>query len=312
MQKIAIRAEGGVGDVLLFNRFIPAIKQKYPNSEITLYIDSEGKIFQKEVIEYLYPSFYKEIKIIPNKKYKNFWIKSQFGSENQKGFIENVPDCITDEFKTFDKFYDGHIDSLNWLNHDYDWYNYFRIFPKPEINPKNNNGEYICVHLASATSNEHVLSKFYISLLLKTLARLNKKIIIISTPETNHLYSEFENNEKYQIFNGEITEVCNLIYNSEFFIGTDSGFRYVAYGCGIPVITFSKQSPAPHQVYPSHQIRWLMFPELTFPLNFDAKYIVNLVEKIQQNKGYILLPFLQDFNNQAIKRNYVIDLEKTS
>ena len=100
--RIAVRAEGGLGDVLLFNRFTPAIKEKYPDAQISLYIDSEGKTFQKEVIEYLYPSFYKQIKVIPHKKYKPFYIQSQFGLENQIGFIENVPDSILEEIKNHD------------------------------------------------------------------------------------------------------------------------------------------------------------------------------------------------------------------
>ena len=37
---IAVRLEGGLGDVLCANRFVFAIKEKYPKAEITAYIDS--------------------------------------------------------------------------------------------------------------------------------------------------------------------------------------------------------------------------------------------------------------------------------
>jgi len=309
--KIAIRAEGGLGDVLLFNRFIPAIKEKYPISEISLYIDSEGKTFQKEVVEYLYPSSYKEIKVIPKKKYKPFYIDSQFGTENQIGFIENVPDEISQEIMAHDIWYDGHIDSLKWVDYEFDWYKYFRFFPKPEIKPDNTRGDYIVCHLVSTTSKEHMMSKWYIFNLINKLKELNRKIIIISTPEINEYYSDFVSDPQIEIVNKAIKEVCDIIYNAKLFIGTDSGFRYVAYGCSVPVITFSKQSQSAHEVLPSHYLRWLIFPELTFPLSFDFNYISRLSGKILQNKAYSLVPYLQDFNSQAIRRVYKVNLEKS-
>ena len=61
---IAVRLEGGLGDCLLGNRFVPAIKEKYKEASITAYIDSEGKTFQKEGLSILYPSMYKNINII--------------------------------------------------------------------------------------------------------------------------------------------------------------------------------------------------------------------------------------------------------
>ena len=48
IKNIAVRLEGGLGDCLLGNRFTVAIKEKYPNADITAYIDNEGKTFQKE------------------------------------------------------------------------------------------------------------------------------------------------------------------------------------------------------------------------------------------------------------------------
>lgn len=309
--RIAIRAEGGLGDVLLFNRFIPAIKENYPNSDFFLYVDSEGKTFQKEVVEYLYPSFYKEIKVIPRKKYSKFYIDSQFGTENQIGFIENVPDEIQNEIMQYDLWYDGHIDSLKWTTYDFDWYKYFRVFPKPEIKPDNIHGEYIVCHLISTTSKEHLMPRWYIEELINKIKKLNKKILIISTPEINHFYSSFEKDPQILIVNKNIKEICDIIYNAIMFIGTDSGFRYVAYGCSVPVITFSKQAYAAHQVLPSHYLRWLIFPELTFPLCFDSNYILKITKNILQNKAYALVPFLEDFDSQAIKRNYKINTEKS-
>ena len=53
--EIAVRLEGGLGDCLLGNRFVSAIKEKYTDANVTAYIDSEGKTFQKECLDTLYP-----------------------------------------------------------------------------------------------------------------------------------------------------------------------------------------------------------------------------------------------------------------
>lgn len=307
---ISVRLEGGLGDILCANRFVFAIKEKYPNSEITAYIDSEGKTFQKEALDILYPNIYKEIKIIQNKKYKEFWVDCQFGLDNYYGAIENIPDEIRLEMESYNKFYDLHIDSLKWTEYDFDWLRYYRFFPKPELKCENNKGNYIVLHLVSSTSIGHRLENWYIERLITSLSK-NYKLYIISTVDTNHFYENVKNLENVNIFNGSIKEVCELISNAKLMISTDSGFRYIAYGYGIPTLTFSKHCPQPFTTIPSHQIRWLMFPETCFPLNYNVDFISELTIKILINKGYILCPFLKDFDNQVIKRNYSINVDKT-
>lgn len=308
---ISVRLEGGAGDCLLGHRFSAAIKEKYPEAEITAYIDSEGKTFQKEVIECLYPSFYKEIKIIPNKKYKDFWVDCQFGTDNYYGALENVPDEIRKEIESYDKFYDLHIDSLKWTDYDFDWLRYFKFFPKPEFKTENARDKYIVFHLVSSTSAGHRLEDWYITKIISLLSKDNK-CVIISTPETNHFYDEVKNLPNVEIFNGSIKDVCGIISNASVMLATDSGFRYIAYGYGIPTLTFSKHSEQPFSSVPSHQIRWLMFSETCFPLNWDASAIATIINKIlKEDRGYILTPYLKNFELQAIKRKYTINKEKT-
>jgi len=307
---IAVRLEGGLGDCLLGNRFVPAIKEKYKKASITAYIDSEGKIFQKEALNILYPSMYKNINIIPKKKYKPFWVDCQFGTDNYYGALENVPDNIQDEFKSYDKFYDLHIDSLKWVDMDFDWLRYYRFFPKPELQIENAKGDYVVFHLISSTSVGHRLEDWYIENLIKEAA-LKHKIYLISTEDTNHFYNNIKDLKNVNIFNGSIKEVCELISNAKLMLSTDSGFRYIAYSYGIPTLTYSKHSSKPFDSIPSHQIRWLMFPETCFPLNYDYKHINKIINNIIINKGYILLPYLDNFENQAIKRIYKINEERS-
>ncbi len=307
---ISLRFEGGAGDCLLANRFVPAIKECYPNSKITAYIDSEGKTFQKEILEVAYPSFYKEIKVIPAKKYKDFWVDTQFGLDNYYGALENVPDAWRLDMESADLFYDLHIDSLKWTKYDFDWYRYFRFFPRPEIN-KPKKKQVVC-HLESATSTGHRLEGWYIEGLLKRLcsALPNYEIVVIATPEQNNLYEGIEATN-FRVLNADIRGVIESIVESEVMISVDSGFRFLAMGCSIPVITFSAHCPAPHQVIPSHMIRWNPFPELTYPLNHNMVDIVNLTQKLTREPGYALVPYLQDFDLQCVRRKYIINKDKS-
>jgi len=307
---ISVRLEGGLGDCLLGNRFANAIKEKYPNSQITAYIDSEGKTFQKECLSILYPSFYKDIKIIQSKKHKEFWIDCQFGVDNYYGALENVPDDIREEMTSYDKFYDLHIDSLKWIDYDFDWLRYYKFFPKPELKVENKIGDYCVFHLVSSSSSGHRLNEDYIYKLIESVSKVSR-IEIISTPDTNHFYNRAKLLPDVNIFNGSVKEACELISNAKLMVATDSGFRYIAYGYGIPTYTFSSQSPAAFWSIPSHQIRWLMFSETCFPLNHDINLVSTVIKNTLKNKGYILAPYLTDFNNQAVKRIYTINQTKS-
>lgn len=308
--EIAVRLEGGLGDCLLGNRFVSAIKEKYNTSKITAYIDSEGKTFQKECLQILYPSMYKDIKVIPNKKYKEFWVNCQFGEDNYYGALENVPDDIILEIESFDKFYDLHIDSLKWIYYDFDWLRYYRFFPRPELSVENIIGDYIVLHMVSATSQGHLLSQEYIEDIINDLSK-DHTVIVISTPETNHFYSAVKNLKSVKIFNGNMREVCEIISNAKFMLSTDSGFRYISYGYSIPTITYSSHSFRPFSSIPSHQIRWLMYPETCFPINYDSKHMVEIINRIVYEQGYILAPYLQDFDMQAVRRVYTINKDRT-
>lgn len=307
VREIAVRLEGGAGDCLLANRFIPAIKEKYPLASVYAYIDSEGNTFQQEVLQVLYPSFYKTFHVIPSKKYKEFWVDCQFGCDNYKGALENIPDIWRKEMESYERFYDLHIDSLKWVDYDFSWLRYYKFFPKPELEPVETD---IVMHLISSTSVGHRLEEWYIESLVNRVAKFGR-VTIISTPETNHFYDCVKNNPCVEIFNGSIKEVCERIGGAKLMISTDSGFRYVAYGYGVPTLTFSKQSTKPFSSIPSHQIRWLMFPETCFPLNYDAKHIADISQRILNNYGYILAPYVNDFDAQLVRRRYEINQEKS-
>jgi hypothetical protein len=307
--------EGGLGDHLLACRFLPALKEKHPNAKIKIYTDTNGKTFQKERITSAYAHLFDECVVNPSKKFKEFWVDCQFGTDNFYGALENVPDDVRKEMtEDCDKFYDLHIDGLQWMKADFDWLRYFYFFPKPKLDLLDSPSislmeDYVVMHLHSATSKGHVLEQFYIDGLINKVAEFSN-VIVISTPEDNHLYEHLKN-EKVRIFNGSVAEVFSVISNAKAMVSTDSGFRYIAYGASVPCITFSANCMGPAQVPLSHQIRWLMFTSHILPLNYSFTFVAKAVKNILSNPGQALVPFTLDFDRDLVNRVYTINKEKT-
>lgn len=310
ISRINVRLEGGLGDHLLGVRFIPAIKELHPDATIKIFSDTEGKTFQAEALKSAYGHLFDEIEVIPAKKHKEFWINCQFGQDNYYGALENIPDDIRNRMLTdCDKFYDLHIDGLKWMKVDFDWLRYFYFFPKPNI-PARVNGDYVVMHLHSATSKGHILEQFYIDGLVKKVSEFTK-VVLISTPDTNYLFDHLKS-ENVSIFNGTVHEVFAVIAGARAMVSTDSGFRYIAYGAGVPTITFSSNCMAPGQVPLSHEIRWLLFTKQVLPLNYSFTLVAKSVKNILANKGFALVPFVKDFDTELVNRIYTINAERTA
>lgn len=305
--------EGGLGDHLLACRFLPAIKEKHPESTIHVFTDTNGKTFQADAVKSAYGHLFDSIEVIPSKKFKEFWVDCQFGTDNFYGALENVPDDIRERMtKECDIFYDLHIDGLKWMNYDFDWLRYFYFFPKPKVAPMQKfekEFDYVVMHLHSATSKGHVLEQFYIDGLIGKVSEFSN-VILISTPEDNHLYEHLKS-EKVLVFNGTVEQVFTVIANAKAMISTDSGFRYIAYGCGVPTIAYSANCIAPSQVPLSHQIRWLMFTSHILPLNYSFAFVAKAVKNILSNKGHALVPFVQNFDMELVNRVYTINKDRT-
>lgn len=302
------------------HRFSVGIRNKYPYADLHVFSDTENNFLQRDVLNYLYKDFYSSITVIPNKKYKKCIINSQFGEEEYLGNINNVPDNIKDRMvNDCDRFYSLHLDSLAFLDHDYDWVDCFYKFPKPEINPPNNIGNYLISHLISSTSLEHRLNTdFYVTRLVKDIDKLCKEFnwqhIIISQENFNKYYEEaLKTCTNSQILNTDIKGVCDKIVNAKLMISVDSGFRPVAYPL-MPVISFSKQCSAPNQMNLSHILRWNPIKPY-FPLNWNTGDIIKTARKLLENKIYYLFPELcltnQELSSILIKRDYKVNLEKS-
>lgn len=322
--KINIYMEGGIGDHLLANRLVPAIYEKYPNAELHIFSDTENNFQQKTILEYLYKSFYKSITVIPNKKYKQLIISSQFNNEEiYNGCIDNVPDKIRDKMeKNCDIFLNLHLDSLVFLDEKrFDFNKYFYSFPKPEISLQNYIGPYIISHLISSSSCEHRLNDWYITRLVKDLDMFCNSIgfrhIIISTNEFNKYYAEvLKSTTNTNILNSDIIGVCDMVINAQLMVSVDSGFRPIAYPL-MSVVSLSKQCPRPNEMPISHILRWNPIKPY-FPLNYNTTDIIKTIEKLlnpTNNKLYQLFPELaltdQSINSILIKRDYKVNTDKS-
>jgi len=305
---IGIRLEGGLGDHLLGNRFLHAIKDKYPNSNLYIYSDTENNSNSLNILRSLYPSIYKydTSEVIKFRKDKNYKIHTKFGEETYPADISNLPDEITEKIKTYDRFYDLHIDGLKWLNYDFDWFRYYYFFPKPEINiNKKYNEKYIMAHFYSRPDSPYNLDQTYIIDLLTELSKYIK-IVVLTLEEHKDYYKNLFNNQNIIIDTASnLLEVFQIASGCELFIGIDSGIRYIPYHFSKPTFVFSKYCSKYGSVAPSHLIRWLIFEKNVFPINFNIEIVTAIISNILNNPASQLFPEYVNGIDSAIVNRFL-------
>jgi hypothetical protein len=303
--KINIRMEGGLGDHLLANRFVPAILDKYPEAQIKIFSDTENNPRSLDLLLNTFPSFYNRGgEVIKSRKNKEFTITSQFGPENYPSSIDNQ----TDEIKQIminecDKFYDLHIDSLRWLDHDYDWFRYYYFFPKPQKTYANiYESSYVMTHLYSRPNSPYNLDKQYSINLLKQLSQVLKVVVVIEEQYKDYYQELFDNNNIIINTASSIDEIFSIASHCSCFFGIDSGIRYIPYHFGKPTFVFSKYCSSYGNVAYSHLVRWLIYKQYVLPMHIDIDIISKIVYNINSNQAYSLFPEIPDSIDQYIVR----------
>ena len=308
--KVAVRMEGGLGDHLCANRFVAAILEKYPEAQVTAYSDTEGKEFQKEALESLYPDFYKEIKIIPNRKHKKVIIKSDMGTENYPAHLENIPDEYLIEMKSADKFYNLQVDSfpIEYQNYDFDWFRYFYFFPKPTVELGSPSDDVIVFHLdSSASTNVNNLDPKHCENIVSPLAKQTKCLLIAKDPSSD-AYSWVQNHDNVELIAGSIKALAHYISEAKLYIGIASGFQFIAHSLGVPTLLLSHASSIPNSVAPSFYLRWLMWPSVCYPLHVQPQTIHKAARGILKEKILGLIPQaleMRDHHRTLIFRNNI-------
>ena len=300
----AIRLEGGLGDHLLANRFVHAIKDKHPDSELNIFSDTEGNPRSINVLKSLFPSIYKNIKVVGERKNKQFQLTSRFGTEIYPADSRNLPDETIAEINKSDKFYDLHLDGLKWLNYDFDWLRYYYFFPKPEIELTSPyESGYIMAHLFSRPESPYNLEHDYVISLLLKLSE-NNKIVIITQKEYIQYYSQLFNNKNIIINTTDNTlDIFAIAKECSVFIGIDSGIRCVPYYFSKPVFVFSQHCEQYGTVGYSHLIRWLIFSKMVLPMHFNLDIVNKLIYNSIINPVNKLFPeLLENCNLYTVNR----------
>lgn len=300
---ISIRLEGGLGDHLLGNRFVCAIKDKHPEADLQIFSDTENNSSSINILKKLFPSLYKNTTIIPSRKDKNYKISTRFGTETYPAHVNNLPDDILKEINKSDKFYDLHIDGLKWLSYDFDWLRYYYFFPKPQIEPKQkHNGKYIMAHLYARPNSPYNLDQGYVIDLLSKLSKIeNYKIVVVTMKEHEVYYTDLFNNPNIIIDTPDnIFDVFQIAAECSAFIGIDSGIRYIPYHFSKPVFVLSKYCSQYGLVAPSHLIRWLIFEKNVFPIDFNTSLITDIIANCVENPASQLFPQYTSGINEAI------------
>jgi ADP-heptose:LPS heptosyltransferase len=290
---ISVRLEGGLGDHLLANRLVHAIKDKYPNSDIIAFSDTENNHKSINLLKSLYPNIYKETFVIPNRIDKNFKINTRFGEEIYSAHINNLPKDIYDKINSYDKFYDLHIDSLKWMNYDFDWLRYFYFFPKPEIEfNKEKNNSYILTHLFSRPDSPYNLEQWYVISLIKKISEFINVVVVTEEKYLSYYEDLISNNNIIFETSDNTLDIFSLANDCLAFIGIDSGIRYIPYHFSKPAFVFSKYCKSYGNVAYSHLLRWLIYKNHVLPMHFGIDTVIQMLKNSIENKASQLYPEL--------------------
>tara|TARA_R110000824_G_scaffold20482_5_gene77106 strand:+ start:6656 stop:7474 length:819 start_codon:yes stop_codon:yes gene_type:complete len=262
---ILVRGEGGLGDCLLANRFIPAIREYHPDSEITFALDNDrGESFQLDVLSYFYPEI----------------------SDNYSFFSDHEP-------SHFDYFYDLHIDKMLWTQYSFDWLSRFYYFPKPKIEIEKE--DFVCLHLTHDKWPPKNLSKYYIARLIEEIRKVHPFIKAICTESEKESYEDILNED--EVVCSDIITACKTVAASKAFITIDSGFKYIAYAYGVPTIETADYYKEIGKVHPMIKARWLPFNERGLPLMYNVEFFKAALYNILNNKISTISPFFNTNEN---------------
>jgi len=256
---ILVRAEGGLGDCLLANRLIPAIREKHEKSCIHFAFDNDrGETYQLDVLRHFYPNISDQ-----------YYIFSHCDKSN------------------YDYFYDLHIDKMEWTTYDFDWVSRFYYFPKTV--QRYEKKDYVCLHLTHNLWEPKNLKKDYITKLVNALYEVDQNLVAICTEEEKERYSDVL--DKVEVVCQSVIKACQTVLHAKAFVTIDSGFKYMAYSNGVPTIETADYYSQVGVTHPMIKARWLPFQERGLPLYSDPKYFAVGLKNILENRISSIFPY---------------------
>jgi hypothetical protein len=310
--KVNCLIEGGAGDFLCANRFVPSIIAQNNCGRVNLFANTDGNPKSAELLIKLWPSLYNPNFFLVERKSPNFKISSQFGEEIYPAHFDNIVIADQNILKDCDKLYNLHIDGLEWLSADFNYNHSYYHFPRPEIQepayslPFQDN--FVMAHLAARKGGAHELEEWYLNRFLNDFIRKTEhNLVIVTTDECAPLYNEFKDNPRIFICNPTMLEMFDIAKRSKMFIGIDSGIRYIPLHYGKPSFVLTKYCQAPGQASHSHLIRWLIFGKYCLPLNYNSGEVIKIINNIYKHPAYMLFPNFPSENNIEniiVQRNF--------
>lgn len=290
MKNILVRFEGGLGDCLLENRFLFAIKEKYPNDNIKIVFDTDGNPNQENVMKQLWPNIYCNSETLPKRKSDNFFSDTIFGKQHRLCDIGNSPDVLHEMVSLSDIFYDLHIEALKWLRYDFDWLRYYWFFPKPtkkayDISKFELPDDFVLMHLYARPDSQENLSQEYSKALINEVAKKHS-VVCVCLKE----YFPFYDGCNCKLIDPTFVECFDIAEKAKCFIGMDSGIRYIPLHCSKPTFLLSKHCREYKRNDIPHEVRWMLFERNCFPVNTDPSQISIIIDNMYKNTACWLYP----------------------
>jgi hypothetical protein len=292
MKNIIVRFEGGIGDCLLANRFLFAIKEAHPDSNIKVAFDTGVNNKQEKLMKHLWPSTYVNTYTIGEKLNPQFITKNNEGRNvNYVNHPDNLPNKFKEDIKSSDIFYDLHIASLKFFKYDIPWMKYYWYFPKPEVVTEYKGKlpeKFILVHFYPRPDSFHSLDQSQAINLINELKKILPVVIICEEK-----YFDWYKGCSEWIIDPKIEEIFYIASKCEIFVGADSSIRYIPLHFGKASFVLSKHCQEPFRldkINLHHLCRWSLYRNLTLPANIIPEIMGIIASNIVKNKGYFLFP----------------------
>ena len=305
---ILVRFEGGIGDCLLGNRLLLAVKEKHPESSIKVVFDTGGNQRQEKLIKSLWPSIYKDTYTLGDKINTTHLVPNLKGQlVNDVNHPDNLPSEFKKDIESSDLYFDLHIASLKFLRYDIPWQKYYNYFPKPE-QVKKYEGElpnkFIMVHLYPRPSNFHSLDQEYSIRLVEELSKI-LPVVVICQDE----YKDWYKGCSDWIIDPSFEEIFDIASRCEIFFGADSSIRYTPLHYGKPSFVLSQHCKAPFSVAGmnlAHMVRWSIFRNHILPPSLDVNVVSKLCSNYLSYPGYYIIPEASDNLEQIINDSLLV------
>lgn len=292
MKNVLVRFEGGLGDCLLENRFLFAIKDKHPDANIKIVFDTDGNANQENTMRQLWPEVYANAETLPKRKNSDFLSDTIFGKQHRACDIGNSPDELKEMVSSSDVFYDLHIEALKWLRYDFDWLRYYWFFPKPskkaiDISKYSLQEDFVLMHLYARPTSQENIPREYAKSLINEIAK-SHPVVCVCFKE----YFSFYDGCDCKLIDPTFVECFDISEKAKCFIGMDSGIRYVPLHCSKPTFLLSKHCHGYKKNDIPHEARWILFERNCFPINVDPKQISKIVDGVYKNSACWLYPMI--------------------